>query len=92
MKNYLTSSERRGVIIVASIALLITGIGAAFSLVGGNVEDLSGSEIEIIADGDTIPALNQINKKSGKNKGQKKKSKTKRKTTYSERSPLDEPV
>lgn len=49
-KNPLTSSERRGVIVVAALALFITGIGLIFRQCDSKDDDISPADIEVLVD------------------------------------------
>lgn len=103
-KNPLTAAERRGILIVAVIALLITGSG----MIAGrcNRPDIEALEaerprVEVIMSLDSLEAAEAADstktrkkrKKGEKGKASKKKSKpAKEKRTYRQRMPLDEPV
>lgn len=97
--NPLTASERRGILAVAFIALLITASGLLLSLRGPS-EMPDKEEVEIWIANDTVKQTDNatgINSKSGKSKGKKsgktkKGSKKKGKKTYGTRNPLDEEV
>lgn len=106
MKNSLSASERKGIIVIALVALLITGAGIFFSLFRSNdqSEINPGAEAEIIvnSEGSEINenrGKEQKNKNSNrKKKGKKKKGSKKgsgKKNSPKEakrRSPLDEVV
>ena len=91
----LTSSERRGVIIVALVALLVTGLGAMVSYWGRPSIPENLEEVENLSQVDTV--FEKTNKKSKREssatkKKKKKKTSTKKRKTYSRRSPIDEEV
>ena len=91
----LTSSERRGVIIVAIVALLVTGLGAVVSYWGRPSIPENLEEVENLSQVDTV--FEKTNKKSKREssaakKKKKKKTSTKKRKTYSRRSPIDEEV
>lgn len=92
-----TASERRGVLAIAIIALLVIGFGLGLSLCSGGVD--AQQEIpSVIAHPEFVDStfLKQKEEIKVKKKAKKgvKKSFEKRKTdkTYRRRSPLDEPV
>lgn len=94
MKNPLTASERRGVIAIAALALLITAGGFLFSISGSSdAQELPEPTVETIVDGDTVkPEKPGRKKKEKKARKYKKASKKKQKKNYGRRNPLDEPV
>lgn len=87
----LTASERRGIIILAIITLLITGAGILMSFQEKrNYPELP--ETNVLIDGDTIGEADKSKNKKEKTKRRVKTSSKKEKKTYRRRSPLDEPV
>ncbi|MCH5225707.1 MAG: hypothetical protein J1D77_06880 [Muribaculaceae bacterium] len=101
-----TASERRGIIIIGLIALLIIGwgVGVSFCSRGNGVESPPYPEVEERSDlvdsiymkekeVSTSSKNNNKEKRESKSSKSKKSSKpTKSKKTYRKRSPLDEPV
>ena len=87
--NPLTASERRGIIVLAIVALLITGAGVGMSFLhkGKTIETVP--EISVLVEGDSLD--NGSSSKKNR-KTTKKNKKTKEKKVYRRRSPLDEPV
>lgn len=85
-----TASERRGVLAIALIALLIIGCGAGFSLFSGDAED--EKEIPMVTANPEMVDSVAVKTKQKKGRSKKKKSRSKRKKEYRQRSPLDEPV
>ena len=91
-----TASERRGVLAIALVALILIGGGVTLSLCGRKSETVR--EIPVVTehpemiDSVAIESKKENSDKKGKNA--RRSSKTKRKTekTYRRRSPLDEPV
>ena len=71
-KNPLTSSERRGVIVVAALALFITGIGLIFRQCDSKDDDISPADREILVDGDS---LNNAAKESAEVNGKRARRK-----------------
>lgn len=93
-KNPYTSSERRGIIAVALVALLILGGGIILSVTGGQTALEEESVIEYPEMVDSV-ALHQANDRSSQKKSKTKSKRIKKpieKKTYRKRSPLDEPV
>ena len=89
-----TASERRGILAVALIALLILIGGSVLSLCGRQTSIESGQVIELPELVDSINMQSKQNKseKSKKTKSDSSKKKNNQKKTYRRRSPLDEPV
>lgn len=92
-----TASERRGILAIALVSLLIIGCGAIFSLCGrgGN----SGENIIMVEEHPELVDSTAVKKKQQKDSKKKSKkksksssSKSKTNKTYRKRSPLDEPV
>lgn len=86
-----TASERRGVLVIAIISLLIIGSGLIISHFYGGYEQ----EIESPVVTEHPEMIDSLEIKSRESKSTKKKSKkrsTKTKKEYRQRSPLDEPI
>ena len=100
-RNY-TASERRGIIAIAILSLLIIAGGVGFSFFKNPDSETTTEINEITELLDSLATENAIKEKSGKKKNKKesgakskKKTSSKKKSTkntYRERSPLDEPV
>ena len=96
-KSY-SASERRGILAIAILALIITAAGIGLSFCNrGN--DISGPEViemkEIVDSVQTSKIIEHKSKKSKRGKGsnsKKKSKKNKTPKTYRRRRPLDEPV
>lgn len=100
IKNPLTSSERRGIIAVAALALLITGAGLWLSRCGRPETTVTPEEVEVLLDGsssregysestnDSISKGNKSKKRDRGSSGSKKKGNK----SYRKRSHLDEHV
>ena len=87
-RNPFTASERRGIIIVAIAALLVTGIGAVLSYMPPSTS-LTDNELENVISNDSVTPTNSSNIKK---KSSVKKRTKKEKKTFRKRSPLDEEV
>ncbi|MCH5227134.1 MAG: hypothetical protein J1F16_04875 [Muribaculaceae bacterium] len=90
-----TASERRGVLLIALISLIIVAAGIGVTLFG-----TTKTEAEIVPVVNEYPQLidslelkKQQKKEDNKNRNKKKKStNSKEKKRYRQRNPLDEPV
>lgn len=98
-KNPLTSSERRGIIAVAALALFITGGGLILNRCQRPEPVATPEEIEVLLDGDSLNSRvvdDSMKKKRSRRKKEGVDSlgseKRKSKKIYRRRSPLDEPV
>lgn len=88
MRNSLTSSERRGAVILAIISLIVIGVAFIIpSVMPDKSKPIDSTEVEILVRGDTVSSVKE---KTKEKKSTPKKTKTKK--TYRQRSPLDEPV
>ena len=90
-----TASERRGIIVIAVISLLIIGGGVVIALCGRNPQTEKEIPVVVVHPemADSVPEGS--NKEKSVKKNSKKKSsssKNKTKKSYPRRSPLDEPV
>ncbi|MDE5712177.1 MAG: hypothetical protein K2I16_00910 [Muribaculaceae bacterium] len=74
-KNPLTSSERRGIVAVAALALLITGGGICLSRCGMPEPMVTPADVEILLDGTSLK--NEV-KDSPAGKGKRDSAKHKR--------------
>lgn len=74
-KNPLTSSERRGIVAVAALALLITGGGICLSRCGMPEPMVTPADVEILLDG---TSLKNEGKDSPAGKGKRDSAKRKR--------------
>lgn len=100
-RNSYTASERRGILAIALISLLLIGGGIIVTLIKGDKDKdmeypIVTQHSEVI---DSVAVKNSKKDKKSKekkeNKGRKSKSgnkSTKQKKVYRKRSPLDEPV
>lgn len=90
-----TSSERRGILIIAILALLLIGSGVVLSLCG-RPHQIKEEIPVIINHNELIDSAEVIrrdkNRSNKKATGKKKSHNTKEKKSYRRRSPLDEPV
>lgn len=91
-----TASERRGILAIAIIALLLVGGGLLVTLINRNKE-LTREIPAVVEMSEMIDsvALKQQEEKTVKKKARSKKSgksNSKNKKVYRRRSPLDEPV
>lgn len=103
-RNPLTSSERRGIIAVALVALLITGSGMWVSRCNRPASPPEPAEVEVLIPADSVEAGHErtdstenLPGKRGRREERRKKAssaKSKNKTpkTYRRRSPLDEEI
>ena len=91
--NSYTASERRGVIVIALIALLIMGIGAGVTLYNKSegANERAPKVVEYPEMIDSV-AVKEEQAQPSKTKSASKKSTSKSKKVYRRRSPLDEPV
>ena len=95
-RNSYTASERRGIVAIAVIALLIIGCGWGISMCSGGIG--AENEIPVVMEHpdmiDSAAVKKNLEKKTKKTERKKTKSsnKSKPKKTYRQRSPLDEPV
>ena len=87
-----TASERRGILVIAILALLLIGGGITLSLCGRNKDIVE--EIPVVVEHpEMIDSVAVLKQKEGKSKAKKiNTSKIKEKKKYRRRSPLDEPV
>lgn len=94
-----TASERRGIIVIAILALLFIGAGVGFSFFHNETSPHT-PEVTVIPETlDSVATEKAINekskkktKKSSRSKSGKSSSKKKSQKIYRQRSPLDEPV
>ena len=95
MKNGLTATERRGVIVVALVALIITAFGFFISKDQNENDTVMVEEVRVMAREDSVAekeaktSKKKSSKKSSKKKGGKSSAKKKQ---YGRRSPIDEEV
>ena len=92
-----TASERRGILAIALLALLLIGGGAGFSLCTRETAD--AEELPTVVEHTELIDTTAVNAKSDKadrrsqdKKTKSKKLKSKKEKVYRRRSPLDEPV
>ena len=91
-----TASERRGILAIAIIALLIIGLGAGMTVCNRNTAD--AENIPVVVDHpemiDTIAVKANREKKKKDNTKKKTSNSSSKKTNkeFRRRSPLDEPV
>ena len=88
-----TASERRGIILIAIVSLLILCAGVILSVCGRQTNLEEGEVIELpqMIDSVRIKETETIMKKKDGRKASRS-NKTKSEKTYRRRSPLDEPV
>ena len=96
-RSSFTASERRGVIVIAIISLLLVGAGVLVALLKGAKNE--GNDYPIVVehsemvDSIAVEKNSQEQKKrSGKSKNKRKTESLKNKKTYRKRSPHDESV
>ena len=94
MANKITSSERKGVLIIAAIALLVIALGLGFSLYKANNSYNEGIIITTSPPQEEIPETKKENraKKSTKKSKSSSKKNVKKKTPQRQRNPIDEPI
>lgn len=92
-----TASERRGLLVIALVALLIVGSGVVLALCGRPTEKVE--EIPIVVEHpemvDTTKIKDSFSTSSKKKKNKtinNKKSNQKKSKTYRKRNPIEEPV
>lgn len=95
MKGKVTASERRGIIVVAALALLITGSGWLASTCRRHADEVSPPEIEVLVNGENPDG--DVSDAGGKNRSERMRkdsagSRQKSRKTYRRRSPRDEGV
>lgn len=91
-----TASERRGVLAIALVALLLIGVGVGMSMLEGT-EEMEAEPMVTEHPGwmDTVSSdigKSPDNGKDKKDKTSNSNKKTKTKKTYRRRNPLEEPV
>lgn len=98
MKNPLTASERRGILVVAALALIITGTGWVVSMCQRPTPTEPLPELEVLARGDSL-SDDSVGKRPGRKKGRRRSRKDsiggkgkKAPKQYRRRNPLDEGV
>ena len=98
-KNPLTAAERRGIIVVAVIALLITGAGMLVKRCDRpDPEELkmNAPQVEVLLSADSLNASDTIGRKKRKGRKKKKSARTGKMradtVSYHKRDPLDEIV
>lgn len=95
-----TASERRGVLVVAFLSLLVIGAGILVGYCDRPDPQSFEPAIEVLMEGDTITPTKETkkdnkkkkSKEEGKNKKSKKTKTTKENKKYGRRSPIDETV
>lgn len=97
MRNPLTASERRGIIVVASIALIITGAGWIVSMCQRNTPEEPLPDVEVLINGDSISSdTSAVGDKKRIRRGMRndstKEGRKKSRKTFRRRNPLDEGV
>lgn len=92
-KNSFTSSERRGIIAVAALALLITGCGFWLSRCGRPESTITPAEVEVLLDGSGKSRSPEKERKDTLSKKKRSGAGNKRKSEiYVPRNILDESV
>ncbi|MDE5976804.1 MAG: hypothetical protein K2G69_09665 [Muribaculaceae bacterium] len=101
-KNSMTSSERRGIIVVALLALIIIGSGMIVARCGGSEPQPDNDEVYTLLADSLQQEINTAREKSHRDslkrhrsdsiKRKKKGKSQKSPKTYRKRQPLDEPV
>ena len=95
-RNSYTASERRGIIAIAFIALMLIAAGLGFTWCGrggaDKVENPSVMEMPELIDSAAILKEKEIKNQRNSQKKRKSQDNSKQKKTYRQRSPLDEPV
>lgn len=95
-KNSYTSSERKGILVIALVALLIIGSGVVLALCGRPRERVE--EIPVVVEYPEAVDSTYLKNENETKKNTKSKTKnttssaTKTQKIYRKRSPLDEPV
>ena len=91
-----TASERRGLIVIAIIVLVLVGFGVAISILGRGHNE--AREIPVVVEHPELKDSSSVKVDNGKTLSKKSKNKktstnkSKSKKSYRKRSPLDEPV
>lgn len=96
MRNALTASERRGILVVAGVALIITACGWGMSMCRHDAPEENIPEVEVLVRGDSTTggdttAMRKKRRRNNKNDSVSRK-KVKSHKQYRRRSPLDEPL
>ena len=98
MKNVLTASERRGILVVAALSLVITGAGWIVSMCQRSVPQEAMPEVEVLLRGDSVSESRSDGdsvKKKRRRRSRKDSVGNKRNPQpmqYRKRSPIDEIV
>lgn len=97
MKNPVTASERRGILVVAALALAVTGCGFLMSLCNRGVPEVPPPEVEVLVRGDSVQGKDSRGKSGKRRKRNSKKDSVgnagnKAPKKYRRRNPLDEGV
>lgn len=94
MRHPFSASERRGILVVALVALAVTGAGLIVPRCSGNSSRIETSDVQILMDSrsDGLNASDSVDtERKGRKKSRKKSSDKKRSIKkHSYRSPLDE--